>query len=165
MELALDLSPLDDHLAAPRGRGRLADAPYAGLAGGAVCGDEIRIAVELDGDRVVDAGFDASGCAAARAAGSAVVELVRGARLLDAALVTPAAISDALGGLSNGRMHAAVLAADALHGALGRAARDGAPWMPASARRTLVAMSGGVDSAVAARLAQEAGHEVVAVTL
>jgi tRNA-uridine 2-sulfurtransferase len=161
----LDLSPLDDHLAAPRGRGRLSDAEHFGSAGGAICGDEIRIAVRLDGDRVTDAGFEARGCAAARAAGSAVVELVRGALLTDAARISTATISEELGGLSRGRMHAAVLAADALHGALGSAARDGAVSLAPSARRTLVAMSGGVDSAVAAQLALEAGHEVIAVTL
>ncbi len=47
----------------------------------------------------------------------------------------------------------------------GAAARDGAPALAPSPDRTLVAMSGGVDSAVAARLALDAGHEVVAVTL
>ena len=165
MDSALDLSPLDDHLAAPRGRGRLPDAPHAGSAGGAICGDQIRIAVRIEGDRIAEAGFDASGCAAARAAASAVVELVHGTLLTDAARVSTQSISDALGGLSRGRMHAAVLAADALHGAIGAAARDGAARLRPNARRTLVAMSGGVDSAVAAQLALEAGHEVIGVTL
>ncbi|MEA2405397.1 MAG: tRNA-uridine 2-sulfurtransferase, partial [Thermoleophilaceae bacterium] len=161
----LDLSPLHDHLTAPRGRGRLADAPHAGTAGGAPCGDLVRISVRLEGDRVAEAGFDAGGCAAARAAGSAVVELVRGAPLLEAARVSPEGIADALGGLSPERAHAAELAADALHRALGAACSDGVPSLRPSGRRTLVAMSGGVDSAVAARLALDSGDEVVAVTL
>src|SRR5436305_2103207 len=83
------LSPLEDHLSAPRGEGRLSDAPHFGTAGGAACGDAIRIAVAVDGDAVSEAGFEASGCAAARAAASATVELVRGASLLDAARITP----------------------------------------------------------------------------
>ncbi|MEA2428668.1 MAG: tRNA-uridine 2-sulfurtransferase [Thermoleophilaceae bacterium] len=165
MDSAFDLSPLDDHLAAPRGRGRLSDSPHAGSFGGAPCGDEVRIAVRLEDDRVADAGFDASGCAAARAAGSAAVELVRGALLTEAALVSTETISAALGGLASGRIHAAALAADALHAAIGAAATDGAARLAPSARRTLVAMSGGVDSAVAAQLALDAGHEVLAVTL
>ena len=159
------LSLLEDHLTAPRGRGRLSRSPHAGTAGGAPCGDQIRIAVKIEGDRVAEAGFDAGGCAAARAAGSAVVELVRGAPLLDAARVTPAAVAGALGGLSPERRHAADLAADALHAAIGAACRDGAPRLAPSEGRTLVAMSGGVDSAVAAHLALERGDEVVAVTL
>ena len=63
------------------------------------------------------------------------------------------------------KRHAATLAADALHRALGAAARAGAPRLEPQPRRTLVAMSGGVDSAAAAQLALDAGDEVVAVTL
>ncbi|MBV9213709.1 MAG: tRNA 2-thiouridine(34) synthase MnmA [Actinobacteria bacterium] len=163
--LGLNLSPFEDHLSAPRGRGRLRHAPHFGEAGGAACGDSIRIALRVEGESVLDAGFDARGCAAARAAGSAAVELVKGARLLDAARIAPRDIAAALAGLSAERRHAAELAADALHTAIGKACADGAPALTPAARRTLVAMSGGVDSAVAAELAKRRGDEVVAVTL
>jgi tRNA-specific 2-thiouridylase len=154
-----------DHLNAPRGSGRLAGWPHAGAAGGAACGDLVRLAVRVEGERVVEAGFSASGCGATTAAASAAVELVEGAPFLDAARVTADDLSNALGGLVPPKRHAAELAADALHRALGAAARDGAPALAPSSDRTLVAMSGGVDSAVAARLALDEGHEVVAVTL
>ena len=62
----------EDHLNAPRGLGALADSPHSGAAGGAACGDLIRVAVRVEGERVAEAGFDAEGCGAARAAGSAV---------------------------------------------------------------------------------------------
>src|ERR671923_2442521 len=156
---------LEDHLTAPRGLGGLRDWPHAGAAGGAACGDLIRIAVRVEGDRIGEAGFDAEGCGAARAAGSAAIELVEGAAFLDAARVTIDDVADVLGGLVPSKRHAAQLAADALHRALGAAARAGAPRIEPSARRTLVAMSGGVDSAAAAQLALDAGDEVVAVTL
>src|SRR5213080_4799694 len=155
----VDLSPLYDHLTAPRGRGR--SLPHAASAGGAPCGDLIRISIDVEGDRVAEAGFDAEGCAAARAAGSATVELVSGVPFLEAARTTPEAIAEELGGLSPERMHAAHLAADALHRALGATS----PRLQGSPDRTLVAMSGGVDSAVAAQLALDAGYDVVAVTL
>ena len=70
-------------------------------------------------------------------------------------------IAGELGGLSPSKRHAADLAADALHRALGAAARADAR-LPEDPQRTLVAMSGGVDSAVAALLA---GPRAVAVTL
>ena len=89
----------EDHLTAPRGLGALAGWPHAGAAGGAACGDLVRVAVRVEGDRVAEAGFDAEGCGAARAAGSAVVELVEGRPLLDAARVTPDDVAAALGGL------------------------------------------------------------------
>jgi tRNA-uridine 2-sulfurtransferase len=156
---------LEDHLIAPRGLGALTDSPHAGAAGGAACGDVVRIAVRVEDERVAEAGFDAEGCGAARAAGSAAVELVEGAPFLDAARVTIDDISEALGGLVPSKRHAAQLAADALHRALGSAARAGAPRIARNPRRTLVAMSGGVDSAAAAQLALDAGDEVVGVTL
>jgi tRNA-uridine 2-sulfurtransferase len=154
-----------DHLRAPRGAGRLRGWPHAGAAGGAACGDLVRFAVRVEGDRVAEAGFSASGCGATTAAASAAVELVEGASFLAAAGVKADDIADALGGLVPSKRHAAELAADALHRALGAAAREGAPLLASSERRTLVAMSGGVDSAVAAKLALDAGDEVVAVTL
>jgi tRNA-specific 2-thiouridylase len=137
----------EEHLLHPVGRGRV--PVHDGAAGGAACGDLVRIGVAVQGDRVAEAGFEASGCGAAIAAGSAAVELVRGASVLDAARIGTHAISDALGGLSPGKLHAAELAAEALARALGRAvAADGNAAI--DPQRTLVAMSGGVDSAVAA---------------
>ncbi len=156
---------LRDHLEVPRGLGVLARAPHTGAAGGARCGDLIRISVRVEAGRVAEAGFEAQGCAAARAAGSASVELAEGASVLDAALISPGAISAELGGLSPAASHAAGLAADALHRALGLAARDGAVALAPAPGRTLVAMSGGVDSAAAAQLALDAGEQVVGVTL
>jgi tRNA-uridine 2-sulfurtransferase len=160
-----DLSEFARHLSAPRGLGKLADAPHSGAAGGAACGDLIRFAVRVEGERIVEAGFAASGCGAATAAASATVELVEDATFLDAARTTAEDIADALGGLSPAKRHAADLAAEAFHRALGAAARDGAPTLTPNPNRTLVAMSGGVDSAVAAHLALRNGHDVVAVTL
>jgi tRNA-specific 2-thiouridylase len=84
--------------------------------------------------------------------------------VLEAARFGPGACAVELGGLSPGKFHAAELAADALHAALGAAVAAGAA-LPADPRRTLVAMSGGVDSAVAALLVRRAGREAVAVTL
>jgi tRNA-specific 2-thiouridylase len=155
----------EDHLSAPRGQGALTRAPHTGVAGGAACGDLVRVSVRIDRGRIAEAGFDAEGCGALTAAGSAVVELASGAPALSAARVGAREVAAELGGLQPAKLHAADLAADALHRALGVAAREGAIALAPDPARTLVAMSGGVDSAVAALLAARAGHEVVAVTL
>ena len=159
---------LSQHLEAPLGRGYVPADAHTGAAGGAACGDLIRVSLALDSDspdgRIADAGFDASGCGASIASGSAVVGLVRGAPLLEAAKVGAEEIASELGGLSAAKRHAAELAADALHRALGATVRASAVLAPCD-DRTLVAMSGGVDSAVAALLATRAGAKAVGVTL
>ena len=156
------------HLHSPQRRGHVPTDACSGAAGGAACGDLIRISVAVDNSspdgRIHDAGFDASGCGAAIAAGSATVELILGAGLLEAARIGASQIAAELGGLSPAKQHAAELAADALHRALGRAVREHAA-LASSPTRTLVAMSGGVDSAVAALLVAEHAEQAVAVTL
>ncbi len=154
-----------DHLDAPSGKGALAAAPHTGAAGGAACGDVVRISLRIEGERIAEAGFDAEGCGAVTAAASATVELVQGEPFLSACSLGPGDVADALGGLTPSKRHAAELTVDALHRALGKAAKDGAARLEPSPRRTLVAMSGGVDSAAAAQLALDAGDDVVAVTL
>jgi tRNA-specific 2-thiouridylase len=159
---------LAQHLEAPLGRGHAPEHAFAGAAGGAACGDLIRVSIALDpaspDGRIADAGFDASGCGASIAAGSAVVGLVRGVPLLQAARIGTEEIARELGGLSAAKRHAAELASDALHRALGGTVRASAALAP-TADRTLVAMSGGVDSAVAALLVTREGAQAVGVTL
>jgi tRNA-specific 2-thiouridylase len=151
----------EDHLLHPQGRGHEPAGAHSGVAGGAACGDLVRFSLTVDRDRVADAGFEASGCGGTIAAASAAVELVKGVPVLDAARVGTRDIATELGGLSVGKLHAADLAADALHWALGRATVEHAQ-LGGHPGRTLVAMSGGVDSAVAATLS---GPDAVAVTL
>ena len=159
---------LAEHLEHPQGRGRTPPGACTGAAGGAACGDLIRISLSLrpgspDG-AIADAGFDGRGCGALLAAGSATVSLVREIPLLDAARIGAGEIARELGGLSPAKRHAAELAADALHRALGTLAREQTA-LDAVGERALVAMSGGVDSAVAALLVAQRGAEAVGVTL
>jgi tRNA-uridine 2-sulfurtransferase len=156
------------HLQAPLGRGHMPRGCTTGAAGGVDCGDLIRVSIAVDPGSpsgvIADAGFDASGCGALLACGSAAVALVRGTPLLEAARIGAGEIAAELGGLSHTKLHAAELAADALHRALGAGARAHASLAQARSR-TLVAMSGGVDSAVAALLLAREGTPTVGVTL
>lgn len=160
----MDTLAFEHHLVSPQGHGRFSADGFAVTARGGACGDELRFSIEADGERVTDAGFSADGCGATTAAGSAAVTLVRGLALLDAARIGASEIAAELGGLSPGKQHVADLAADALARALGEAVRAKAALTVPPLGRTLVAMSGGVDSAVAALLSRRCG-ETVAVTL
>ncbi len=163
----MDPERFEHHLTSPRGQGRLPRDGATGVAGTKACGDVVRFGLALsdDGLRVAEAGFVAEGCGAAVAAASAAVELSVGEPLLDVARIGAQQIAQELGGLSPGKFHAADLVADALARALGTASHAAAALAEPVAGRTLVAMSGGVDSAVAALLAAREGEDVVTVTL
>ena len=154
-------------MAAPVGAGPLADADAVGESGAVGCGDVVRIQLRIDGDQITDARFLAYGCPAALGAASAACERLRGGSLTDAMLLSPERIAADVGGLDDLRHHGAEITADAVARALERwfSARLGDPGQPLTAGRVAVAMSGGVDSAVAAMLVRDAGCEVVGVTM
>jgi tRNA-specific 2-thiouridylase len=160
-----DLEAFEHYLTSPQGDGHVPLGAHTVRAEGGTCGDTVTFSIQTDGQTVTDAGFVADGCGATHAAAAAAVALVRGASLLDAARVGTVAISEELGGLSSAKLHAAGVACDALHRSLGAAvAEQGALAPPLQGERTLVAMSGGVDSTVVAKLCAAQG-ETVAVTL
>ena len=156
---------IEFHLADRAHQGPEPEGGFSGSAGGSACGDIVRISFALEDGLLRRPSFAAEGCAPTRAAAAAACELIDGIATMAGAEVGPAEISSELGGLASSHAHAAELAADALHRALAAAASSGLPLASPAPDRVLVALSGGVDSAVAALLERERGSEVVAVTL
>ncbi len=113
------LPPLDDHFRKPRNAGVLEGADLQVRVDNPVCGDILQLYLKRDAaGRVSDCKFQVYGCPAAIAAGSLITELVRGATSSDLRGITREAISKALGGLGTDKIHAAVLALDALQAAI-----------------------------------------------
>jgi tRNA-specific 2-thiouridylase len=162
----MDRELFDHFLRDESRRGPAPDDAFTGAAGGAACGDLSRLSLSIEGGRVSSVSFDTEGCGATRAATAALAEAIEGATVLEAASVSIDDTEALLGGLISSKRHAAQLATDALHRGLSAAAASSLPLDPATApERVAVAVSGGVDSAVAALLERERGMEVIAITV
>jgi tRNA-specific 2-thiouridylase len=177
----VDRELFEHYLSDESRRGPVPDGGFTGAAGGAACGDLSRISLTVAGGRIDSVAVDTEGCGATKAATAAVAEMVDRAPVLDAALIDIDTVDAAIGGLTPAKRHAAQLATDALHRALQGVASSSLNLNPDSGRlattpgtggqssqpqpRVAVAMSGGVDSAVAALLAREEGAEVVGITV
>ncbi|HEX8285950.1 MAG TPA: iron-sulfur cluster assembly scaffold protein [Pyrinomonadaceae bacterium] len=113
---------LKDHLANPRNAGTLPDADAEAEQSNPVCGDRLRLALRLRGGRVEAARFLAYGCPPTLACGSALAEMLEGLTPEEAARITREQIARAVGGLPPRKNHAAALALETLHAALGQCA-------------------------------------------
>jgi tRNA-uridine 2-sulfurtransferase len=164
---SVDTELLQHYLSDESRRGAPIEPGFSGAAGGAPCGDLVRISIAMQGGELASVSFEAEGCATVRAAGAATAEAVEGAGVLEAALIGADEVAEMIGGVGSQGRHAVELAADALARALSAAAGSSTELAepPSAGERVLVALSGGVDSAVAALREREHGAEVVAVTL
>jgi nitrogen fixation protein NifU and related proteins len=72
-----------DHAMNPRNRGILELADYSHEDTGSVCGDEVRIDVRIEGDRVAEVAFSGRGCAVSQASASILTELLANMTLDD----------------------------------------------------------------------------------
>jgi nitrogen fixation NifU-like protein len=107
-----------EHFQDPRNAGEMPDPDAVGYETNPVCGDTMRLMLRIDGDVIVKARFQTSGCPAAIASSSVCTEMIAGRTLAEAALLTREDLSRALGGLPPSKMHCSVLATGALRKAI-----------------------------------------------
>ncbi len=151
-----------DHALAQLYAGTAGPDAAVGEAGDPVCGDAIRIELAVRDGRIEIARHRGFGCPHATAAAELACRLAEGRDLLAAARVGSSELEAELRPPERNRACVSV-AVDALHAAL--AAALGRAEIRLAEGRIAVAMSGGVDSAVALLKAVEAGLEPVGVTL
>jgi nitrogen fixation NifU-like protein len=107
-----------DHFQNPRNVGELPPPAVTVEVSNPICGDILRLSVRMEQGRVAECRYKTRGCTASIAAGSALTEWLTGKTLLEMAALRPAALEDALGGLSPESRHAAVLSVDGVRGVL-----------------------------------------------
>jgi nitrogen fixation NifU-like protein len=79
-----------------------------------LCGDSMRVYLKIENGLIIDAKFQAVGCAGAFASGSALTEMVKGRTLEAAEKITVHEVTRDLGKLPGPKLHCVRLAVDAL---------------------------------------------------
>ena len=143
--------------------GAVARPDGEGRAGGGLCDDRVRFTLGLAGETLQQVRFGADSCASTTAAAAWLAARAEGGSLLDAARL---GLADVIAGarIDSAGAPCAMTAVDALHAALGDAVVRGARIAP-NGQRSVIAMSGGVDSAMVLTESVAEGCQCVGVTL
>ena len=109
-----------DHYNSPRNVGSLdkgsADVG-TGIVGAPECGDVMKLQIQVEGDRIVDAKFKTFGCGSAIASSSLATEWIKGKTLDEAMSISNTEIVEELS-LPPVKIHCSVLAEDAIKSAV-----------------------------------------------
>ena len=109
-----------DHYNNPRNVGSLDKSSPdvgTGVVGAPECGDVMKLQIQVEGDRIVDAKFKTFGCGSAIASSSLATEWVKGKTLDEAGAIRNTEIVEELS-LPPVKIHCSVLAEDAIKAAI-----------------------------------------------
>jgi nitrogen fixation NifU-like protein len=109
-----------DHYNNPRNVGSLDKSREnvgTGVVGAPECGDVMKLQIQVEGDRIVDAKFKTFGCGSAIASSSLATEWIKGKTLDEAAEIRNTQIVEELS-LPPVKIHCSVLAEDAIKSAI-----------------------------------------------
>ena len=109
-----------DHYNNPRNVGSLdknAEDVGTGIVGAPECGDVMKLQIQVEGDRIVDAKFKTFGCGSAIASSSLATEWIKGKTLDEAEAIRNTEIVQELS-LPPVKIHCSVLAEDAIKAAI-----------------------------------------------
>jgi len=108
-----------DHFLHPRNVGEIAGPDLEATVGNITCGDALHLMVKLDkAGRIAEAKFQTFGCASAIASSDALIDIIKGKTLDEAARITNDDIAQYLGGLPEAKMHCSVMGMEALQKAI-----------------------------------------------
>ena len=109
-----------DHYNNPRNVGSLDKGKTevgTGIVGAPECGDVMKLQIEVEGDRIVDAKFKTFGCGSAIASSSLATEWIKGKTIDEALAIDNTQIVEELS-LPPVKIHCSVLAEDAIKSAI-----------------------------------------------
>jgi len=109
-----------DHFDNPRNIGEMGEAEADGyaLSGDPLCGDQMKLWIRVEENRIADIKFKSFGCPGAIATSSMATQLARGRALEEVMALTDDDVIEALGGIPENKKHCSLLGINALHAAI-----------------------------------------------
>jgi len=109
-----------DHFNNPRNIGEMDEKEADGyaLSGDPLCGDQMKLWIRVESNRIADIKFKSFGCPGAIATSSMVTHLARERALEEALALTDDDVIEALGGIPENKKHCSLLGINALHSAI-----------------------------------------------
>ena len=109
-----------DHFRNSRNVGKLErrDTDGFALVGDPSCGDQMKLWIPVDADRIADIAFRSYGCPGAIATSSMLTELAKGKTVEEAKRITDDDVVEALGGIPEKKRHCSLLGVKALQAAI-----------------------------------------------
>ena len=113
-----------DHFMKPRnflfGDESQFDADAVGQVGNPICGDQMKMYLQIKDGKIADVRWKTYGCASAIASTSALSELAKGKTLDEALVISAKDIDDYLGNLPKHKFHCSVLGHEAMEDAINK---------------------------------------------
>lgn len=107
-----------DHFTNPRNVGEVEDPDGQVVIGDPSCGDQMKVTMKINGNRIVDIKFTSNGCSGAIAISSMMTELAKGKTVEEALKLTDDDVVSALGGIPEKKKDCSLMGVSGLRGAL-----------------------------------------------
>lgn len=107
-----------EHFKNPKNVGEIENASAVGEAGSLACGDQLKLYLKIENNKITDAKFQTFGCGSAVASSSILTEMIIGKTVDEAKKITNKQIVELLGGLPPAKVHCSVMGKEALDDAL-----------------------------------------------
>ncbi len=160
-------SNLTLHFKKPFNVGEISHSDAWGSSGGINCPGYIKLTSRIDKNIISDIKFKAVGCNYTIAAASYLTNLIKNKDILQSTLITGKELEKHLGKFPAGKKYVLNITINALNNLISdyiSKSHNGNIYEK-NIKRVAVAMSGGIDSSMAARLLKDAGWEVIGVTM
>lgn len=155
------------HFKKPFNIGEISDPDASGSSGGTNCPSYMKLTAKIDKNIISDIKFKAFGCNYTIAAASYLTTLIKNRDILKSTLITEKELEKYLGKFPAGKKYVLDVAINALNNLISDYAskpHNGNIYKK-NPRRVAVAMSGGIDSSMTAKLLKDDGWEAIGVTM